>query len=161
MGRQRNRKRLRVNDPTQHLQLRVPVSDVSGGQEGRIRDTTFAQQAKMVRCQPDSAQTTATVRPPMQLDDNAIVHVIHHKEVVPGVATRARNRPTITRDGDNWNPPQQGNSDVRNGSSPFFGVTSAPWQPKSDPADMRGKPTEANRRFTRKTTADAQQSRHV
>ena len=49
MGRRRNRKRLCVNDPTQHLQLRVSVSDFSGGQEGRIRDTTFAQQAKMVR----------------------------------------------------------------------------------------------------------------
>ena len=48
MGRQRNRKRLRANDPTQRLQLRVPVSDFSGGQEGRIRDTTFAQQAKLI-----------------------------------------------------------------------------------------------------------------
>ena len=80
MGRQRNRKRLRVNDPTQHFQLRVPVSDFSGGQEGRIRDTTFAQQAKMVRYQRlDSTLTTATVRPPWQLDENAIVYVIPHK----------------------------------------------------------------------------------
>ena len=50
------------------------------GQEGRIGDTTFAQQAKKVRCKRlDNAQTTATVRPPLQLNENVIVYLIPHK----------------------------------------------------------------------------------
>lgn len=47
MRRQRHCKRLRANDPTQHLKLRITVSDVSGGQEGWVRRTAFAQQSKV------------------------------------------------------------------------------------------------------------------
>ena len=68
-GRHRNRKRLSVHDPTQHLKTRIPIHDFSGGQEGRVRRTTFTKQAKMVRRKRlHRPHTVATARPPLHLD---------------------------------------------------------------------------------------------
>ena len=70
---------------------------------------------------PYSTQETSAVRPPLHLDDNAIVYVVHHENLAPGVFPRTRNGPTITRDSNDPDPPLRGKPDVRNGSSPLLG----------------------------------------
>lgn len=63
-----NCEHLRVNNPTQHLELQILTRDFSGGLEVGVRSATFAQQTKIVRRkQLHGPLAVATVRPPLHV----------------------------------------------------------------------------------------------
>ena len=122
MWRRRHRKRLGVYQPAQHFETRVPVGDCAGGQKWRVGRATYAQQVKVVRRQQlHSPHTAMTVRPPLNLDKNAVVYVVPHEKRTPGVAAATRNGPTIAREGRNRSPPRRGKTRMFDGSRPLWG----------------------------------------
>ena len=122
MWRRRHRKRLCVHQTAQHFETRVSVSDFAGEQKRRVGRTTYAQQAKVVRRQGlHSLHTATTVRPPLNLDKNAVVYVVPHEKTTPGVAAATGNGSTITREGPNRTPPRRGKTHMFDGSRPLWG----------------------------------------
>ena len=61
---------------------------------------------------------TATIGPPLALDENTIINVVKHEEAAPGIAARTRDGATITRE-HHRNPPRRGNSNMRDGCGPL------------------------------------------
>ena len=122
MWRRRHRKHLCVQYPAQHFGTRVPVSDFAGGQKGRVRRATYAQQARVVRRQRlHSPHTATTVRPPLHLDKNAVVYVVPHEQTTPGVAAATGSGSTIPREGPNRPPPRRGKTHMFDGGRPLWG----------------------------------------
>ena len=92
MGRKHLRKRLSVHHPAQHLKTRVPISEFATGREGWVRHATFAQQVKMVRHErAHRSHTAAAVRPPLYLNENAVIYVVPYEEITPVIATHTKH----------------------------------------------------------------------
>ena len=98
-------------------QLVILLADKRGGS-----DATYAQQAKVVRRQRlHSPHTAAVVRPPLHLDKNAVVYVVPHEKITPGVAAATGNGSTITRERPNRTPPWRGKTHMFAGRRPLLG----------------------------------------
>ena len=122
MWRRRHRKPFCVHQPAQHFKTRVSVSDFAGEQQRRVGRTTNAQQRKVVRRpRPHSPPTATGVRPPLNLDKNAVVYVVPHEKTTPGVAAATGNGETVRRRDVTEPPPRRGKTHMFDGSRPLWG----------------------------------------